>query len=215
MHTRLHGTGTPAQPQPPRPGPVRAPRRSAAHSLRTPPPAPPVPRQPEHRCVLKEVVRTHCSTPSTEPQPRRYQRVSWSGAPPYGPRWPPPSWELRREGGCRPRPGSALRRRRGMAKMAAAALTREGGEDAFRRLFRFYRQREPSDLRGVVDFTVPGGQVTPDSACPPPAVRGRVVRCTASWSRPAPRAVSRCFSAVLLQPAVFISCCSPRSTRSL
>ncbi|XP_054256271.1 nucleic acid dioxygenase ALKBH1 [Indicator indicator] len=43
--------------------------------------------------------------------------------------------------------------------MAAAALTREGGEDAFRRLFRFYRQRDVSDLRGVVDFSVPGGQV--------------------------------------------------------
>ncbi|XP_040455548.1 nucleic acid dioxygenase ALKBH1 isoform X1 [Falco naumanni] len=42
--------------------------------------------------------------------------------------------------------------------MAAAALTREGGEDAFRRLFRFYRQRDASDLRGVVDFSVPGGQ---------------------------------------------------------
>ncbi|XP_057284670.1 nucleic acid dioxygenase ALKBH1 [Pezoporus wallicus] len=47
-----------------------------------------------------------------------------------------------------------------MAKMAAAAaLSREGGEDAFRRLFRFYRQRDASDLRGVVDFSVPGGQV--------------------------------------------------------
>ncbi|NWS93017.1 ALKB1 dioxygenase, partial [Toxostoma redivivum] len=41
----------------------------------------------------------------------------------------------------------------------AAALTREGGEDAFRRLFRFYRQRDASDLRGVVDFSAPGGQV--------------------------------------------------------
>ncbi|NXH40944.1 ALKB1 dioxygenase, partial [Dicaeum eximium] len=43
--------------------------------------------------------------------------------------------------------------------MAAAALTREGGEDAFRRLFRFYRQRDASDLKGVVDFSAPGGQV--------------------------------------------------------
>lgn len=42
----------------------------------------------------------------------------------------------------------------------AAALGREGGEDAFRRLFRFYRQRDAADLRGVVDFSAPGGQVT-------------------------------------------------------
>ncbi|XP_065491409.1 nucleic acid dioxygenase ALKBH1 isoform X2 [Caloenas nicobarica] len=46
-----------------------------------------------------------------------------------------------------------------MAAGAAAALTREGGEDAFRRLFRLYRQRDVSDLRGVVDFSVPGSQV--------------------------------------------------------
>ncbi|XP_064919888.1 nucleic acid dioxygenase ALKBH1 isoform X2 [Columba livia] len=46
-----------------------------------------------------------------------------------------------------------------MAAGAAAALTREGGEDAFRRLFRLYRQRDASDLRGVVDFSVPGSQV--------------------------------------------------------
>ncbi|XP_047915643.2 nucleic acid dioxygenase ALKBH1 [Anser cygnoides] len=45
------------------------------------------------------------------------------------------------------------------AGAAAAALGREGGEDAFRRLFRFYRQRDASDLRGVVDFSAPGGQV--------------------------------------------------------
>uniref|UniRef100_A0A8B9PA90 Uncharacterized protein n=1 Tax=Apteryx owenii TaxID=8824 RepID=A0A8B9PA90_APTOW len=61
-----------------------------------------------------------------------------------------------------------------MAKMAAgaaaAAFTREGGEDAFRRLFRFYRQRDVSDLRGVVDFSAPGGQVT--LCCPSPAPRG-------------------------------------------
>ncbi|NWU98236.1 ALKB1 dioxygenase, partial [Upupa epops] len=41
----------------------------------------------------------------------------------------------------------------------AAALTRDGGEDVFRRLFRFYRQRDAVDLRAVVDFSVPGGQV--------------------------------------------------------
>lgn len=72
--------------------------------------------------------------------------------------------------GGRPGPAPAVRSaaRRGLAKMAAA-LTREGGEDAFRRLFRFYRQRDASDLRGVVDFSVPGGQVTPGSPCPRPA----------------------------------------------
>lgn len=81
--------------------------------------------------------------------------------------------ERRREG--RPRPGSAhrstarppdLRRLPEMAAGAAAALTREGGEDAFRRLFRLYRQRDASDLRGVVDFSVPGSQVTLGSSCP-------------------------------------------------
>ncbi|XP_006028609.1 nucleic acid dioxygenase ALKBH1 isoform X2 [Alligator sinensis] len=41
----------------------------------------------------------------------------------------------------------------------AAALAREGGEDAFRRLFRFYRRRDGLDLRGVVDFSAPGNQV--------------------------------------------------------
>uniref|UniRef100_A0A8C9G2G5 Uncharacterized protein n=1 Tax=Pavo cristatus TaxID=9049 RepID=A0A8C9G2G5_PAVCR len=40
------------------------------------------------------------------------------------------------------------------AGAAAAALGREGGEDAFRRLFRFYRQHDAADLRGVVDFSV-------------------------------------------------------------
>lgn len=77
-----------------------------------------------------------------------------------------------------PRPAPAVRRagRRGLAKMAAAAaLTREGGEDAFRRLFRFYRQRDASDLRGVVDFSVPGGQVTLGSPCPRPAARFELV----------------------------------------
>uniref|UniRef100_A0A8C5J8R9 Uncharacterized protein n=1 Tax=Junco hyemalis TaxID=40217 RepID=A0A8C5J8R9_JUNHY len=42
---------------------------------------------------------------------------------------------------------------RGQASAAGA-----GGEDAFRRLFRFYRQRDASDLRGVVDFSAPGVQ---------------------------------------------------------
>lgn len=60
--------------------------------------------------------------------------------------------------------------RGGAAKMAAgaaaAALGREGGEDAFRRLFRFYRQRDAADLRGVVDFSAPGGQVTARCRCP-------------------------------------------------
>ncbi|XP_006116054.3 nucleic acid dioxygenase ALKBH1 [Pelodiscus sinensis] len=51
-----------------------------------------------------------------------------------------------------------------MAKMAAAAaaLAREGGEDAFRRLFRFYRRRDlrgGPDLPGVIDFSSPGDQV--------------------------------------------------------
>ncbi|XP_009907679.2 nucleic acid dioxygenase ALKBH1 [Dryobates pubescens] len=62
-------------------------------------------------------------------------------------------------GAAGPAPAVRSAARRGLAKMAAAALTREGGEDAFRRLFRFYRQRDVSDLRGVVDFSVPGGQV--------------------------------------------------------
>lgn len=47
---------------------------------------------------------------------------------------------------------------------AAAALGREGGEDAFRRLFRFYRRRDASELRGVLDFSAPGGQVTAGGA---------------------------------------------------
>ncbi|KAM7163875.1 nucleic acid dioxygenase ALKBH1 [Macrochelys suwanniensis] len=49
-----------------------------------------------------------------------------------------------------------------MAAAAAAALAREGGEDAFRRLFRFYRRRDlrgGPDLRGVIDFSAPGDQV--------------------------------------------------------
>lgn len=66
-----------------------------------------------------------------------------------------------REG--RPRPGRPE---------MAAALTREGGEDAFRRLFRFYRQRDASDLRGVVDFSAPGGQVMLGCFCPCPAASG-------------------------------------------
>ncbi|XP_038260570.1 nucleic acid dioxygenase ALKBH1 [Dermochelys coriacea] len=45
---------------------------------------------------------------------------------------------------------------------AAAGLAREGTEDAFRRLFRFYRRRDlrgGPDLRGVIDFSAPGDQV--------------------------------------------------------
>lgn len=149
---------------------------------------------------MRESAQTHCSTPSREPQPRRCRtcrRVSWSDALPPAPRWPPPSWELRREGGqpAPPRPASPALRR--SAKMAAAALTREGGEDAFRRLFRFYRQRDVSDLRGVVDFSVPGGQVTLGSSCP---------RRAAIRARPALPAVRRRFGAVLWR-----CCCSPRS----
>lgn len=60
----------------------------------------------------------------------------------------------------------------GRPEMAAAALTREGGEDAFRRLFRFYRQRDASDLRGVVDFSAPGGQVMLGCFCSYPAASG-------------------------------------------
>ncbi|XP_036697762.1 nucleic acid dioxygenase ALKBH1 isoform X3 [Balaenoptera musculus] len=48
-----------------------------------------------------------------------------------------------------------------MGKMAAAVgpvatLAAEPGEDAFRKLFRFYRQSRPGtvDLRGVIDFSV-------------------------------------------------------------
>lgn len=47
-----------------------------------------------------------------------------------------------------------------MAKMAAAlgsvaTLATEPGEDAFRKLFRFYRQSRPgtADLGGVIDFS--------------------------------------------------------------
>lgn len=58
------------------------------------------------------------------------------------------------------------------AGAAAAALGREGGEDAFRRLFRFYRQRDAKDLRGVLDFSAPGGQVT---ACAGPGSLGGAV----------------------------------------
>ncbi|CAM5151804.1 unnamed protein product [Natator depressus] len=48
------------------------------------------------------------------------------------------------------------------AAAAAAALAREGTEDAFRRLFRFYRRRDlrgGPDLRAVIDFSAPGDQV--------------------------------------------------------
>lgn len=77
---------------------------------------------------------------------------------------------LRREGGTGEREGQPRPGRPEMA--AAAALTREGGEDAFRRLFRFYRQRDASDLRGVVDFSAPGGQVKLGCFCPCPAPSG-------------------------------------------
>lgn len=53
-----------------------------------------------------------------------------------------------------------------MAAAAAAALAREGREDAFRRLFRFYRRRDlrgGPDLRAVIDFSAPGDQVTAGS----------------------------------------------------
>ncbi|XP_053143342.1 nucleic acid dioxygenase ALKBH1 [Hemicordylus capensis] len=38
---------------------------------------------------------------------------------------------------------------------ASRVAAREGGEDAFRRLFRFYRRREGLDLTGVIDFSQP------------------------------------------------------------
>ncbi|KAJ6636882.1 hypothetical protein lerEdw1_013931 [Lerista edwardsae] len=38
---------------------------------------------------------------------------------------------------------------------AGRAVALEGGEDAFRRLFRVYRRREGSDLTGVIDFSKP------------------------------------------------------------
>uniref|UniRef100_A0A663MA39 Nucleic acid dioxygenase ALKBH1 n=1 Tax=Athene cunicularia TaxID=194338 RepID=A0A663MA39_ATHCN len=58
------------------------------------------------------------------------------------------------------------RRAASRAALAAAILGAGGGWDAFRRLFRFYRQRDALDLRGVVDFSVPGSQVTLGSSCP-------------------------------------------------
>lgn len=47
-----------------------------------------------------------------------------------------------------------------MAKMAASMV--EGGEDAFRKIFKFYRRRNPPpDLSDVIDFSrcAPGEQV--------------------------------------------------------
>lgn len=47
-----------------------------------------------------------------------------------------------------------------MAKMAASMV--EGGEDSFRKIFKFYRRRNPPpDLSDVIDFSrcSPGEQV--------------------------------------------------------
>lgn len=48
-----------------------------------------------------------------------------------------------------------------MAKMAASVV--ESGEDAFRKIFKFYKRRNPPpDFRDVIDFSrsVPGDQVS-------------------------------------------------------
>ncbi|XP_077179460.1 nucleic acid dioxygenase ALKBH1 [Paroedura picta] len=41
---------------------------------------------------------------------------------------------------------------------AGSVAAREGGEDAFRQLFRFYRRWESSDATGVIDFSKPAGR---------------------------------------------------------
>lgn len=50
-----------------------------------------------------------------------------------------------------------------MAKMAASMVA-EGGEDVFRKMFKFYKRREPPpDLREVTDFSngaASGGKVS-------------------------------------------------------
>ncbi|CAI5764319.1 AlkB homolog 1, histone H2A dioxygenase [Podarcis lilfordi] len=49
--------------------------------------------------------------------------------------------------------------------MAAGAVSaREGGEDAFRRLFRFYRRWEGSDPSGAIDFSKPAARQIVSSA---------------------------------------------------
>lgn len=106
--------------------------------------------------------RTHCSTPSRAHRPRRCRSFAVPSAPP-APRRPPPSCAAAAAAAAAPGP-PRLRappdRGAGPKMAAAAALGREGGEDAFRRLFRFYRRRDASELRGVLDFSAPGGQVT-------------------------------------------------------
>uniref|UniRef100_A0A493TNR5 AlkB homolog 1, histone H2A dioxygenase n=1 Tax=Anas platyrhynchos platyrhynchos TaxID=8840 RepID=A0A493TNR5_ANAPP len=105
--------------------------------------------------------RTHCSTPSRAHRPRRCRSFAVPSAPPAS-RRPPPSCAAATAAAAAPGP-PRLRappdRGAGPKMAAAAALGREGGEDAFRRLFRFYRRRDASELRGVLDFSAPGGQV--------------------------------------------------------
>ncbi|OWK09500.1 ALKBH1, partial [Cervus elaphus hippelaphus] len=65
-----------------------------------------------------------------------------------------------------------------MGKMAAAVgsvatLAAEPGEDAFRKLFRFYRQSRPgtADLGGVIDFSVVKSQLNLSSVSDHDALR--------------------------------------------
>uniref|UniRef100_A0A8B9NLJ9 Uncharacterized protein n=1 Tax=Accipiter nisus TaxID=211598 RepID=A0A8B9NLJ9_9AVES len=51
-------------------------------------------------------------------------------------------------------------------RAAATSLARPPRPDAFRRLFRFYRQRDASDLRGVVDFSRQARPGSPWAGCP-------------------------------------------------
>lgn len=70
---------------------------------------------------MRGVGQTHCSTLSTEHQPRRCQRAPGSGGPPPAWRPPRPSWELGRGGGSGPRPGSARCRLRRPARNGGGA----------------------------------------------------------------------------------------------
>lgn len=53
---------------------------------------------------------------------------------------------------------------------AGTVAAREGGEDAFRQLFRFYRRWEGSDAAGVIDFSKPAGRQVIGQALPARAV---------------------------------------------